>query len=91
MIKFKYNKSLLFISWVERQNFFTQASAVDVDVDFGGGDTFVSEHLLNGAQVGTPFEQVGGKRVAQGVWAYLFANVGQDWYEIMRHIEPIRI
>ena len=56
MIKFRYNKILLFIPWVEGQDFFAEAGAVDVYVYFGGGDAFVTEHLLYGKEIGTPFE-----------------------------------
>lgn len=33
----------------------------------------MAEHLLDGAQVGATFEQMGGERVAQGVRRYVFA------------------
>ena len=35
--------------------------AVEVDVDLGGGHRLVAEHLLDGAKVGAPFEEVGGE------------------------------
>ena len=34
------------------ENFLAQSLPVDMHIDFGGNDTFVAEHLLNGAQVG---------------------------------------
>lgn len=34
---------------------------VEVDVDFGCGDRFVAEHLLDGAEVGSSFEEMCGK------------------------------
>ena len=34
-----------------REYFVTQAGAVDVDVDFGGGDALVAKHLLDSTQV----------------------------------------
>ena len=56
------------------EDFVAQAGAVDVDVDFGGGDALVTEHLLNGTQVGAALEQVGRETVAQGVRADDFAD-----------------
>ena len=52
----------------------TEVVAVDVRVDFCGGDVFVSQHLLYGAQVGTAFQQVGGEAVAKGVWRNVFVD-----------------
>ena len=47
-----------------------------MEVDFGGGDGFVAEHFLDGAQVGSSFEEVGGEGVAEGVWGYFFCYTG---------------
>ena len=68
---------LSIIPWVEGEDFFAEASAVNVNVNFGGGNAFVSEHLLNGSQVGSTFKQVCGKGVSQGVWTNFFANACQ--------------
>ena len=46
-----------------------QAGAVNVDIDFGSGDALMTQHLLDGSQVGSALEQMGGKAVAQRVWA----------------------
>jgi hypothetical protein len=43
------------------------SAAGDVDVDHGGGEVPVAEELLDGADVGAVFEEVGGEGVAQGV------------------------
>ena len=40
---------------------------VEMGINLGGCDAFVSEHLLDGAQVGAAFYQVGGKGVAEGM------------------------
>ena len=48
-----------------------------MDVDLGGGDALVAEHLLDGTQVGAALEQVGGKAVAQCVWADNLADACQ--------------
>jgi len=42
-------------------------SAQDVGVDHGGADVFVTEALLDGPDVGSGFEQVGGEGVAEDV------------------------
>ena len=55
-------------------NGLAQRGRVDVGVDFGGADAFVAEQRLNDAQVGTAFEQGGGKRVAKGVGRYGFPD-----------------
>ena len=49
------------------ENLGAEHVAVDVHVDFGGAYAFVAEHSLNGTEVGSTFEQVGGKAVAEGV------------------------
>ena len=51
------------------QNFLPQTATVEVRVDFRGTDTLMSQHALDGPQVGSSFQQVGGKWVAEGVWA----------------------
>jgi hypothetical protein len=50
--------------------------SVEVGVDFCGGDFFVSQHCLDGAEVGSTFQQVGGEGVAEGVGAYRFVDAG---------------
>ena len=42
-------------------DFLTQARTVNVGIDFGSGNAFMSEHGLDGAKVGSTFQQVGGK------------------------------
>lgn len=44
-----------------------QVGLVQVQVDFGGGQTFMAEHHLDGTQVGPAFEKVCRKGVAQRV------------------------
>src|SRR4029077_10191739 len=53
-----------------------EAVAGEVRVHLGGGDVGVAEHLLDGAQVATAGEQVGGEAVAQGVRAHLAREPG---------------
>ena len=64
------------VAGVVLEDFVAEAGAVDVDVDFGGSDAFVAQHLLDGTQVGSAFEQVGGKTVAQSVRADDLADAG---------------
>ena len=59
------------------EKFGTESGAVEMDVDFGGGDRFMPQHFLDGTQVGAPFQKMGGERVAQRVGAYLFHDSGR--------------
>ena len=56
-----------FVSRKMLKDLSAEEAAVQVRVDFRGGDSLVSQHGLNGAQVRTPFQQVGGKGVAERV------------------------
>ena len=47
---------------------------VHVHIYFGGRDAFVTEHLLYGSQIGSPFQQMCCKRVPQRVRADLFPD-----------------
>lgn len=57
-----------------QKDFLTQMGRVDVGVDLRGGNRFVSQHRLNGAQVGTTFQQRGGKGMAERVGRHGFLN-----------------
>lgn len=63
-----------------------EGGAVEVDVDLGGGDAFVAEHLLDGAEVCSAFEQVGGERVAQGMGRDCLADSGRGC-EVFDYLE----
>ena len=65
------------IARVVGEDFVTQAGAVDMDVDFGSRYALVAQHLLDGAQVGATFKQMGGEAVAQGVRTDVFSDAGQ--------------
>jgi hypothetical protein len=52
---------------VERDNRFSQVGFVQVRVYFSGGDGFMSQHLLNGPQIGTALHQVRGEGVSEGM------------------------
>ena len=49
------------------EDFLTERGGVDVGVYFGGADRLVTEHRLDGTQVGTALEKSRGKGMAQGV------------------------
>lgn len=49
------------IAGVVGEDFVVEAGAVDVEVDFGGSNAFVSEHLLDGSERSSTFEKVGGE------------------------------
>ena len=50
----------------------------ELSVALGGGETLVAEELLNGAEVGAFFKQVGSEGVAQGVWVDVRGQSAQD-------------
>ena len=49
------------IAGVKQVDRFFQKIGVEVGINFGRRDAFMAEHFLNGAEVGTAFEQVRGK------------------------------
>src|SRR5687768_14067908 len=53
-----------------------QVLAIHMGVDLRGGDVGVTEHLLNGAQVGAPFEQMGGEGVPERMWRDVLLDPG---------------
>ena len=67
-------------------NFLSETRAIDVRVDFCGGNTLVAEHRLYGAQVGTAFEQMGGKRVTESVRAYNLVDA-HDRHKFLDYME----
>ena len=42
-------------------HFLPKERAVDMHVDFGGGDALMSEHFLYGTQIGAALEKMRGK------------------------------
>ena len=61
------NKSVFLISRKMLQNLIPKKAAINVGIDFGCTDAFVSQHGLNGAQIGSALQQVGGKAVSESV------------------------
>ena len=45
-------------------------------IDFGSGDGFVSQHVLDRTQIGAAFDEVGGEAVAEGMGADRFPDTG---------------
>lgn len=45
----------------------TEGGCVEVDINLGGGYRFVTEHLLDGAEIGSALEQMGCEGVTEGV------------------------
>ena len=60
--------SVLNVSWMMLNDLTSQHIPVDMGVDFSGCDRLVSQHTLDGTEVGTSFQQVGCERMAEGVW-----------------------
>lgn len=56
-----------FVAWMIRQNLFAQHLTVDFGVDFGSRYLLMSEHHLDGSQIGSALEQMGGKRMTEGM------------------------
>ena len=65
------------VAGVVVEDFFAQAGAVDVDIDFGGGNAFMPKHLLDGTKVGSAFKQMCRKGVSQCVWADFTFDAGK--------------
>lgn len=59
--------SVLDVPWMVLNDLTSQHIPVDMGVDFSGRNRLVSQHTLDGAEVGTSFQQVGGEGMAEGV------------------------
>jgi hypothetical protein len=57
---------------MELVQYLSEVIPVEVGVDLGGGDAFVSEHFLDGAQVGTTFDEMSSKTMPEGMRADVF-------------------
>ena len=60
--------------------------AVEVGIDLGGGNAFVAEHFLNGAEVGAAFNEVGGEGMAEGMRGDVLGDPGL-LYEVFEQQE----
>ena len=64
------------VSGVMVQYLFAQCTYVYMGVYLCRPDALVPQHLLNGTQIGTAFQQFGSKRMAQSVRTDGFTNAG---------------
>ena len=68
--------SVLNVPWMVLNDLTSQHIPVDMGVDFSGRNRLVSQHTLDGAEVGTSFQQVGGEGMAEGVRTDIFGDAG---------------
>ena len=57
------------VSRVMFNDFAPQSVSVHVGVNFGCSDAFMAQHALDGTQVGSAFQQVGGEGMSECMWA----------------------
>lgn len=50
----------------------------DVSINLGGSNIAMAKQRLDGSQISTVHQQVGGKTVAHSMWADMFRNAGQS-------------
>lgn len=58
---------LFHVAWVVIENLFAQGGRVDMRIDFGRSNVFMTEHRLNGTQVCPTLQQRRSETMAQGV------------------------
>ena len=58
---------LFHVAWVVIENLFAQGGRVDMRIDFGCSNVFMTEHCLNGTQVCPTLQQRRSETMAQGV------------------------
>ena len=58
---------LFHVAWVVIENLFAQGGCVDMRIDFGCSNVFMTEHRLNGTQVCPTLQQRRSETMAQGV------------------------
>lgn len=71
---FSYHPGI--IAGMMHENLAFQGRRRQVEIDFRCGYRLVAEHLLDGSQVGSPFEKVGGEGMAQRMRGDGFPDVG---------------
>ena len=80
--------AVFYIARVVFYDFATQHIAVYMCVNFCCCNGFVSQHTLYGAEVGTPFQKMGGKGVAKGMRTDVFGDarfLSQFFYQMKYH------
>lgn len=58
---------LFHVAWVVVENLFAQGGCVNMRIDFGCSNVFMTEHRLNGTQVCPTLQQRRSETMAQGV------------------------
>ena len=69
-------------------NFTSESVPVDMCIDFSGGDGFMSQHALDGPQIGAAFQQMGGEGVAERMRTDILGDAGffcQLFYHVKHH------
>ena len=68
------------------QNVFLPSSAVNVGIDLGGQDTFMSQHFLDRPQIRPAFYKMCGKRMPESMRRDLFRDTGFQRL-LLHHVE----
>ena len=79
---------ILDISGMMLDNLAAKHVSVDMGINFGCCDGFVSQHTLYGTQVRASFQQVGSEGMTEGVRADIFGDTGflrQLLYQVKNH------
>lgn len=63
-------------AWMMLEDFVAKASGVGMEVDFRCADLLVTQHGLDGTEVGSAFEECGGEAVSEGVRADVLMDAG---------------
>jgi hypothetical protein len=63
------NRLFPFITGMKTHDIVSEELLVKMGIDLGGRDTLMTEHFLNGTEVGTALHQVGGERMPERVRA----------------------
>ena len=68
-------------------NFTSESVPVDMCIDFSGGDRFMSQHALDGPQIGAAFQQMGGEGVAERMRTDILGDAGffRQLLSMMKH------
>ena len=59
------------------QDFLSQMTPIDMHVNLRRRDVLVSQHRLNGSQIGSSLQQMSGKAVAESVWTDDFLDISK--------------
>ena len=75
------------IPWMMAYDFIAQHASVDMGINLCSGDGFMSQHGLDSSQVSPSLQQMGGKRVAEGVWTdgFLDASLLCQFFDKVKH------